>query len=223
MSADSESISYTPEEVNLVEAVLFSSPRPMPVNELKRLLPSRHKGGVRGIIACLNNKYMVGSHSFRIREVGGGFQFYLLPDYAVGVEKYFSVQRDRRLTPAGLETLAIVAYKQPITKGEIEQIRGVSVDGVIQTLLERKLIKPAGRANRIGRPLLYATTQKFLEYFGINSLEQLPKLSEVLPKTHSASPQNVLALEDAYEEGDAHTGVTTASVDSPGNDAGSDS
>jgi segregation and condensation protein B len=106
----------------------------------------------------------------------------LIPDYAIEVEKYFSVQRNRRLTPAGLEALAIIAYKQPTTKGEIEQIRGVASDGVIQTLLERKLIKPAGRAERVGKPLLYATTTNFLEYFGITNLEQLPKLAEMLPE-----------------------------------------
>lgn len=179
MSLDSNPVGYTEEEANLIEAVLFSSPHPMPVTELKKLLQSRHKGGVKGIIDRLNDKYAANNNTFRIREVAGGFQYYLIPDFAVQVEKYFSVQRDRRLTPAGLETLAIIAYKQPITKGEIEQIRGVAADGVIQTLLERKLIKPAGRAEKIGKPLLYATAAKFLEYFGIANLEQLPKLAEL--------------------------------------------
>jgi segregation and condensation protein B len=116
----------------------------------------------------------------------------LIPDYAIEVEKYFSVQRNRRLTPAGLEALAIIAYKQPTTKGEIEQIRGVASDGVIQTLLERKLIKPAGRAERVGKPLLYATTTNFLEYFGITNLEQLPKLAEMLPRPTGSPLQKSL-------------------------------
>jgi segregation and condensation protein B len=192
MSSDSEQTGYTEEEISTIEAVLFSSPRPLPTNDLKKLLNSRHKGGVKGIVDKLNQKYAENGNTFRIREIAGGLQFYLIPDYAVQVEKYFSVQRNRRLTPAGLETLAIIAYKQPVTKGEIEQIRGVASDGVIQTLLERKLVKPAGRAERIGKPLLYATTTNFLEYFGITSLEQLPKLAEMLPRPTGSPLQKTL-------------------------------
>ena len=195
MSSDSDQPGYTEEEINLVEAILFSSPKPMPVNDLKKLLTSRHKGGVKGIIDKLNEKYVANGNSFRIREISGGYQFYLLPEFAVQVERYFSVQRTRRLTQAGLETLAIIAYKQPITKGEIEQIRGVASDGVIQTLLERKLIKPAGRAERIGKPLLYATASNFLEYFGIGSLEHLPKIAEIIPRTPEVTSQKSLTLD----------------------------
>ena len=192
MSSDSEQTGYTEEEISTIEAVLFSSPRPLPTKDLKKLLSSRHKGGVKGIVDKLNQKYVENGNTFRIREIAGGLQFYLIPDYAVQVEKYFSVQRNRRLTPAGLEALAIIAYKQPTTKGEIEQIRGVASDGVIQTLLERKLIKPAGRAERIGKPLLYATTTNFLEYFGITSIEQLPKLAEMLPRPTGSPLQKSL-------------------------------
>jgi segregation and condensation protein B len=180
-STDQAGVNYNEEEVNLIEAVLFSSPQPMPLKDLKKVLKSRHKGGIKSIIDHLNERYDADNRAFRIREIAEGYQYYLLPDYASKVEKYFSVERERRLTPAGLETVAIIAYKQPITKGEIEQIRGVSSDGVVQTLLERKLVKPTGSAERIGKPLLYATTSKFLEYFGISDLTQLPKLSEVLP------------------------------------------
>jgi segregation and condensation protein B len=199
MSSDSNQIGYTEEEINLIEAVLFSSPRPMPITELKKLLTSRHKGGVKGIVDKLNEKYTANNNTFRVREIAGGFQYYLMIDYAVQVEKYFSVQRERRLTPAGLETLAIIAYKQPITKGEIEQIRGVAADGVIQTLLERKLIKPAGRAEKIGKPLLYATAAKFLEYFGIADITQLPKLAELGPKAVDHHRQPELSFVDSDE------------------------
>jgi segregation and condensation protein B len=204
MSSDSEQTGYTEEEISTIEAVLFSSPRPLPTNDLKKLLSSRHKGGVKGIVDKLNQKYAENDNTFRIREIAGGLQFYLIPDYAIQVEKYFSVQRNRRLTPAGLETLAIIAYKQPTTKGEIEQIRGVASDGVIQTLLERKLIKPAGRAERVGKPLLYATTTNFLEYFGITSLEQLPKLAEMLPRPTGSPLQKSLDFrgEDMVTEDD---------------------
>jgi segregation and condensation protein B len=213
MSFDSEQTGYTEEEISTIEAVLFSSPRPLTTNDLKKLLSSRHKGGVRGIVDKLNQKYAENGNTFRIREIAGGLQFYLIPDYAIQVEKYFSVQRNRRLTPAGLETLAIIAYKQPTTKGEVEQIRGVASDGVIQTLLERKLIKPAGRAERIGKPLLYATTTNFLEYFGITNLEQLPKLAEMLhrptgsplQKTLDFSSEDVVAEDEPAEAQESET------------------
>jgi segregation and condensation protein B len=195
MSSDSEKMGYTPEETNLIEAVLFSAPKPVPIDELKRVLKSRHRGGIRSIVDHLNQKYSENNNSFRIREIAGGFQFYLLEDYSLEVERHFSKQRRRKLTQAGLETLAIVAYKQPVTKGEVEQIRGVASDGVIQTLLERKLIRLAGRAERVGRPLLYATTNDFLEYFGINSLDQLPKLEEVVPRKDGQSNQGSLAFD----------------------------
>ncbi len=207
MSSESDQTGYTEEEISTIEAVLFSSPRPMATNDLKKLLSSRHKGGVRGIVDKLNQKYAENNNTFRIREIAGGFQFYLIPDYAVQVEKYFSVQRNRRLTQAGLETLAIIAYKQPITKGEIEQIRGVASDGVIQTLLERKLIKPAGRAERVGKPLLYATTPNFLEYFAITSLEQLPRLTEIIPRPLGNPLQKTLDLQNAAADTDDDDGT----------------
>ncbi|MCK4858214.1 MAG: SMC-Scp complex subunit ScpB [candidate division Zixibacteria bacterium] len=195
MSDESESSGYTVEEINLVEAVIFSAPKPVTVGELKKVLTSRHRGGVRGIVERLNQKYIANHHSFRIREIAGGYQFHLSEDYSLQVERYFSKRRKRRLTQAGLETLAIVAYKQPVTKGEIEKIRGVASDGVLQTLLERKLVKPAGRADRIGKPLLYATTPDFLEYFGISGLEQLPKLEEIMPKPPNGAAQESLAFD----------------------------
>lgn len=195
MSNESESTGYTADEINLIEAVLFSAPHPVPLGDLKRVLKTRHRGGIRSIVDLLNRKYDDHNNSFRIRECGGGFQLYLLEDYSLQVERHFSKQRTRRLTQAGLETLAIIAYKQPVTKGEIEQIRGVASDGVIHTLLERKLIKLAGRADRVGRPLLYATTREFLEYFGVNSLDQLPKLEEMLPRRQQQGPQESLAFE----------------------------
>ncbi len=211
-STDPKTVNYTDEEVNLIEAVLFSSPQPLPLTELKKVIKSRHKGGIKSIVDHLNERYEADNRSFRIREIGGGFQFYLLADYASSVEKYFSVERERRLTPAGLETLAIIAYKQPITKGEIEQIRGVSSDGVVATLLERKLIKPAGRADRIGKPLLYATAPKFLEYFGIADLSQLPKLSEVLPKKETENQKQSNLEFKEFSDAAARTGVAGASA-----------
>jgi segregation and condensation protein B len=213
-STDPKGVNYTEEEVNLIEAVLFSSPEPIPLKDMKKVLKTRHKGGIGSIIDHLNERYEADNRSFRIRELAGGFQFYLLTEYASSVEKYFSVERERRLTPAGLETLAIIAYKQPITKGEIEQIRGVSSDGVVQTLLERKLIKPAGRADRIGKPLLYATATKFLEYFGIADMTQLPKLSEVLPrKEEDRGRQANLEFQEFADVAESTGVMTDAEID----------
>lgn len=192
---------YTEAEINLIEAVLFAAPKALSRAELKKVVKSRHRGGVRSIIEQLNERYEQAGVSFRIREIAGGYQFYLTEPYSLEVERHLARQRKRRLTQAGLETLAIIAYRQPVTKAEVEHIRGVACDGVLQTLLERNMVKPAGRAERIGRPLLYATTTEFLEYFGINSLEQLPKLEEVLPRQLDRSTQGSLTfdLDDSAE------------------------
>ncbi|MFH2055732.1 MAG: SMC-Scp complex subunit ScpB [bacterium] len=192
---------YTDEEVNLDEAVLFAAPKSLSREELKKIIKSRHRGGIRSIVEKLNERYDQAGISFRIREIAGGYQFFLTEPYSLDVERHLARQRKRRLTPAGLETLAIIAYRQPVTKAEVEHIRGVACDGVLQTLLERNLVKPAGRAERIGRPLLYATTTEFLEYFGIDSLEQLPKLEEVLPRQLNSPAQGSLTfdLDDSVE------------------------
>lgn len=194
MSEESDS-GYSEEEINLLEAILFAAPKPLPHGELKKIIKSRHRGGIRSIVERLNERYENAGVTFRIRDIAGGYQFHLREPYSLDVERHLARQKKRRLTQAGLETLAIIAYRQPVTKAEIEHIRGVACDGVLQTLLERNLVKPAGRAERIGRPLLYATTNDFLEYFGINSLEQLPKLEEVLPRKTESSAQASLAFE----------------------------
>jgi segregation and condensation protein B len=115
----------------------------------------------------------------RIIEVAGGFQIVSKEDYASYVQKLYKGRQASRLTQRALETLAIIAYKQPITKHEIENIRGVNVDGVVKTLLERNLVTIEGRQKAPGNPLLYGTTKYFLEYFGLKSLEALPKLKEI--------------------------------------------
>ena len=193
--SDEPDSGYTEEEINLIEAILFAAPKPVPHAELKKVIRSRHRGGIRSIIERLNERYQAAAVSFRLREVAGGYQFYLTEPYSLDVERHLARQRKRRLTQAGLETLAIIAYRQPATKAEVEHIRGVACDGVLQTLLERNMIKPAGRAERVGRPLLYATTSDFLEYFGINSLEQLPKLEEVMLRQPESPAQASLAFD----------------------------
>ncbi len=127
----------------------------------------------------MNVRYTETGSSFRIREIAGGYQFYILPDYVGYVEELFARRRKMRLTRAALETIAIIAYKQPVTKNEIEQIRGVSSDGVINTLLEKNMVLITGRATTVGKPLQYGTNEEFLKFFGLNSLADLPKMSEI--------------------------------------------
>lgn len=186
------------EKMNLTEALLFATPEPLDFKRISRFIGKASKAEIGTIIQKLNEKYTEGGHSFRIREIADGYQICLLPNMTMAVEKFLKRQRERRLSPAGLETLAVIAYKQPVTKGEIEHIRGVTVDGPLNTLLERKLVTIAGRSEKIGHPLLYGTTKKFLEYFGLNNLKELPQLEEFAEtyKVKKKIPQQELALKD---------------------------
>ncbi|HEO64092.1 MAG TPA: SMC-Scp complex subunit ScpB [Candidatus Omnitrophica bacterium] len=161
---------------NAIEAFLFVSDKPLSLDQIKDVL-NIDRSEIKSEIDALKEEYKK-NHSFRLREVAGGYQMVTDPEYAPWLRKLFQGGQKGRLSKPALETLAIVAYKQPLTKPEIEQIRGVDVDGVIKTLQEKGLVKITGRKQVIGRPLLYATTKKFLEYFGLNSLEELPVLNE---------------------------------------------
>lgn len=134
---------------------------------------------IENVVDQLNLKYSEGNQSFRIVKVANGYLFATLEEYAKYVGYLSSEKTRRRLSPAALETLSIVAYKQPITKPELETIRGVNSDHIISSLLEKNLITIKGRSESIGRPLLYATTDEFLKYFGLNTLSDLPKPREI--------------------------------------------
>ncbi|MBD3217174.1 MAG: SMC-Scp complex subunit ScpB [candidate division Zixibacteria bacterium] len=186
------------ERMNLTEALLFASPEPLDHKKISRFLGKLTKTQVGEVIQALNERYIEGGHSFRIREIADGFQICLLPNMTMAVEKFLKRQRERRLTQAGLETLSVIAYKQPVTKGEIEHIRGVAVDGPLNTLLERKLVTIVGRAEKVGHPLLYGTTKKFLEYFGLKNLKELPRIDEFAEayKIKKKSSQQELTLSE---------------------------
>ncbi|RME30131.1 MAG: SMC-Scp complex subunit ScpB [Candidatus Zixiibacteriota bacterium] len=162
-----------------VEALILASPEPLPARKIVPVIPDMTPAKVAKAVAELNNRYMETGSSFRIRELAGGYQFYILPEFVGYVEELFTRRRKMRLTRAALETAAIIAYKQPVTKSEIEQIRGVASDGVINNLLDKKMITITGRAKKIGRPLQYGTTDEFLKFFGLASLDDLPKMSEI--------------------------------------------
>jgi segregation and condensation protein B len=181
-----------------VEALILASPEPLAVNKICEVLTDLTPSKTAQAVAELNTRYADGNSSFRIRELAGGYQFYVLAEYTGYVEELFTRHRKLRLTQAALETLAIIAYKQPTTKSEIEHIRGVASDGVIHTLLERNMISITGRAKGVGKPLQYGTTDEFLKFFGLASLDDMPRLSEIDELVSSAvsNAQTQLNLAD---------------------------
>ncbi len=171
-----------------VEALIFCAQEPISADEISRTLAEAYEyelapAGVEAIIAQLQQKYATESFAIQIQALAGGYQFLTKPEHQNVVGILLKHRAKKRLSPAALETLAIVAYKQPITKGQIEQIRGVSCDYAVQKLLEKELITIKGKAEAIGRPILYGTTQKFMDYFGISSLRDLPQLKDVVAET----------------------------------------
>jgi segregation and condensation protein B len=157
-----------------VEALLFASPVPLTEVQLGRLI-GRDKKKVPLIIDSLNARYLEWGRSFRIERFGDGYRLYTLPQYDKYVCHLAEIPRPARLSRAALEVLSIVAYRQPVVKAEIEKIRGIDSDGVIRTLIEKDLLFISGKSDGPGRPLLYKTTQQFLEFFGISDLSQLPR------------------------------------------------
>ena len=184
---------------SVIEGLILSSPEPLPVRRIVNVVDNMTPSGVGQAVAELNNRYMQAGSSFRIREMAGGYQFFVMPEFAGYVQELFSRQRKMRLTRASLETLAIIAWRQPVTRTEIEHIRGVASDGVVRNLLEKKLITMKGRAKTIGRPLQYGTTSEFLKLFGLASLVDLPKMSEIVEmiSAREPQPQTELDLPDA--------------------------
>ena len=185
----------------IVEALLFSTDEPLASEKISGVLTFVSPEQVKAIIDQLNQKYTDNEHAFRIREIAGGFQVYTLPEYALWIENLWEKTRWQRLSRPALETLAIVAYRQPIVKGEIDKIRGVQSDGTLRTLLERDLIEIKGREKSPGRPLLYQTTEKFLSFFGINDLKELPQLEELktVLEAEGISAKDELSLEKVLE------------------------
>jgi len=172
-SADSE---LTMESV--VEAVLFASDESLTVVRLADIVGTSVKQ-IRRHIKNLNDKYQANNNAFRIEQIAGGYQMLTLSDYNPWLKKLLRVRSDTKLSPAALETLAIIAYKQPVIRADVEAIRGVQVGEIIRNLMYKGLVKIVGRAEVLGRPMLYGTTRKFLETFGLNSLKDLPKIEEL--------------------------------------------
>lgn len=164
----------------IIEAILFASDTPLPGSKIAQIVGAGDAREVRRLIDTLNQRYDEAQHAFRIEEIAGGFQLLTRSDYNPWLAKLHTQRADSKLSPAALETLAIVAYKQPIIRADIEAIRGVAVGEVINRLREMNLVKIVGRAEEIGRPMLYGTTKRFLEVFGLANLDDLPQI-EALP------------------------------------------
>jgi segregation and condensation protein B len=162
----------------VVEALIFASPEPITPKMLFKLLAEEPKEDVTAAIAALKADYE-NRPGLQMVEVAGGYQIVTRPDLHEWVRRLFHERSSQKLTVQGLETLAVIAYKQPITSLEITEIRGVNTSGVLSTLLERHLIKIVGRKNVVGRPFLYATTKEFLIRFGLKDLNDLPKIEDM--------------------------------------------
>ena len=183
-----------------IEALLFASDQPLPVARLCEVLDVEERAEMQAALDALADRYADPERAFRLVQVAGGWQITTKPEYANVIRRLFTGKRRVRLTKAALETLAIIAYKQPTTRPEVDAIRGVASGGVIETLLERNLIRIAGRSDGIGRPLLYGTTSEFLHYLGINRLEDLPSLAELEAMLAEREAAARLADEEEMQE-----------------------
>lgn len=163
----------------IVEALLFGSDAPLSAADLARGDDSLDEQQVEAAIEELRAEYEAEERAFQIYELGGGYQILTRPEFAPYLERFDTVPRSGRLSSPALEVLAVIAYRQPIGRAEIEEIRGVGSAGVLRTLLERGLVEVVGRADGLGRPLLYGTTARFLEHFGFRSLDDLPRPDEL--------------------------------------------
>jgi segregation and condensation protein B len=196
----------------VIEALLFSAQKPLTTIELRNALTSAgdsdelvpnefgrvKEAEVAATLGQLKTDYTLTPRGFQLVEKAGGWQLVSHPDCAGWVRQLFPGPKPARLSPPALETLAIIAYRQPITRADVEAVRGVTVEGVLQNLMERGLVKIGGRAELPGRPLLYETTEFFLEHFGLRNLDELPNAEELRTRyLPAAQPKSEIAPADA--------------------------
>jgi segregation and condensation protein B len=167
-------------DMRLLEALLLSTHHPLTAGRLAELMDLPATKPVRQAVKDLNLQYEESHRAFRIEQVAGGYQILTMPEFGDHLKKLHQREIDAKLTKAALETLAIIAYKQPILRADIEAIRGVACGETIRNLMEKRLVNIAGRAEEPGRPILYGTTKRFLEVFGLNTLKDLPQSEEGL-------------------------------------------
>jgi segregation and condensation protein B len=180
-SSDADAGQMPAVNLPLLEALLLSTHHPLTAGRLAELLDLPSTKPVRAAVKDLNGQYESTGRSFRVDQVAGGYQILTLPDFGEHLKKLHQREADAKLTKAALETLAIIAYKQPILRADVEAIRGCACGETIRSLMEKHLVKIAGRAEEPGRPILYGTTKRFLELFGLNSLRDLPQPENLQP------------------------------------------
>lgn len=202
---DDVAVSLTERLDSIIESVLFAAGAPLPLRRLVDVLHGPSASEVKAAIARITEVYAHDGRGIRLQAVAGGFQFRTAPENADWVRALLR-ERPARLGRAAMETLAIVAYKQPATRADVEAIRGVDADSALNTLLQKRLIKIAGRKEAAGRPLMYATTPEFLETFGLNDLGELPTLKEIGP----------VAEDDDDDDSDESTRGAAAEDSEPG-------
>jgi len=198
---------------NHIEALIFCSPTPIKVVDIKACLSEMFNADVpdddiAGAIQRLDEKYQVDEFSFQLFKSAGGYQFLTKPAYQASISIMLKQQSKKRLSTSAMETLSIIAYKQPISKTEIENIRGVNCDYAVQKLLDKGLIEITGKADTIGRPMLYGTTSKFMEYFGISDLAELPTPKEFTSDVNTIGESADNSQEPEQPETDGQAGST---------------
>jgi len=176
----------------IVEALIYVAEEPITETTLVTLLGREHKDGIRAVIAGLIQQYQNSEHGIEIKEIANGYKMATKAEHHEWVRKYVKHQTPpTKLSLAALETLAVIAYKQPVTVPEIQEVRGVNAVGVLKTLIDKELVTTAGRKNVIGRPILYKTTKEFLVQFGLKNLDELPSLEEFEQLTQTALADNL--------------------------------
>ena len=208
----------------VIENVLFAADQPVSVGQLQGLFAeTTEKAALKSALDELIREYQ--SRNLQLMEVAEGYQLMTRHDYSDWVRKFMKLDKTAKLSQPSLDTLAIIAYKQPLTKAEVEEIRGVDSSGVVRTLLEKKVIAPSGRKKVPGRPIMYRTTRKFLEYFGLMDLSDLPTLEDFkeseLTEGQDQSDQISLTFDDQALPGDAEGEAQPAEPSDPDASSGS--
>jgi len=180
---------------NHIEALIFCNQEPITIDELQSCMSESLDADVsisdiEDVVATIVLKYSSEDYPFEVLKIGGGLQFLTKPAFQGSISTLLKHRSTKKLSTSALETLAIIAYKQPVTKHQMEQIRGVSCDYSVQRLLEKKLIEIKGKSDGIGRPMLYGTSDNFMNYFGINSLKELPQLKDFLAEENQIGEEN---------------------------------
>ena len=198
--------------VQHIESLIFSADVPITLKEMKSTLEEAfgvkfHRKELEKALLSIEERYAQEDYAFQMQEIAGGYQFLSKPAYHETIGIYLKQTTKKRLSKAALETLSIIAYRQPVTKSDMEKIRGVSCDYAVQKLLEKELVAILGRSDSPGRPLLYGTSPKFMDYFGLKNIQDLPKLKEFKEPDSEIGEQAPIEEANIEEKGDAKSDV----------------